>query len=259
MEHCGGATGMQLLIFGATGGTGRALVQQALEQGHIVTVFARDPAKVRTTHKNLVVVKGDVSNYGSVEAAVNGQDAVLSALGVKVRIAGIVAIAILCQVLAAFVPLPKPLVWVVRAGIPVLAMLIFSGRKTTLSDGTRNIVLAMQKHGVKRLVYESSLGIGDSKGRLGLLYNIFLIPLLLRGIFADKEVQEKIIKDSALEWVIVRPAALTNGSRKGTYKDGMSIGHGFLTAKIARADVADFMLKQLTDHGYLRQTPGVSY
>jgi hypothetical protein len=259
LEHYGGATSVKLLIFGATGGTGRALVEQALEQGHVVTAFARDPAKVRTTHKNLHVVKGDVSNYGSVDAAINGQDAVLSALGVKVRIAGIVTVTILCQIFAAFVPLSRPLAWLVRAGVPVLSMLIFSSRKTALSEGTRNIVQAMQKHGVKRFVWESSLGIGDSKGRLGFLYSFLLIPLLLRGVFADKEVQEKIIKDSALEWVIVRPVALTNDPRKGIYKDGMSVGHRFFTAKISRADVSDFMLKQLTDNMYLRQTPGVSY
>jgi putative NADH-flavin reductase len=250
---------VKLLIFGATGGTGRALVQQALDQGYVVTAFARDPAKVRTTHKNLHVVKGDVSNYGSVEAAINGQDAVLSALGANIRTAGIVTVAILCQIFATFVPLCKPLVWLVRAGVPVLAMLIFSSRKTSLSDGTRNIVQAMQKNGVRRFIWESSLGIGDSEGRLGLLYSFLLIPLLLRGIFADKEVQEKIIKDSALEWVIVRPAALTNGPRKGIYNDGMSIGHRFFTAKISRADVADFMLRQLTENTYLRKTPGLSY
>jgi len=250
---------VKLLIFGATGGTGQALVEQALGQGHVVTAFARDPTKVRTTHKNLSVVKGNISNYDSVEAAINGQDAVLSTLGIRVRTGAIVIIAIICQVFAAVVPLSKPFAWFVRAGVPVLALMIFSRKKTTLSDGTGNIIQAMQKHRVKRFVCESSLGIGDSKGQLGFLYNVILIPLLLRNIFADKEVQERIIKDSLLEWVIVRPAALTNGPRKGVYQDGMSIGHWFFTAKISRADVADFMLKQLTENTYLRKTPGVSY
>ena len=74
---------MKLLVLGATGGTGRALVEQALAQGHVVTAFARDPSKVRTTHPNLHVVKGDILDPASVEAAVRGQDAVLSALGVR--------------------------------------------------------------------------------------------------------------------------------------------------------------------------------
>jgi putative NADH-flavin reductase len=250
---------VKLLIFGATGGTGRALVEQALELGHAVTAFARNPAKVRTKHKNLRVVKGDILNYDSVEAAIKGQDAVLSALGVRMRTGAIIILAIVCQVFAARVALSRPFDWFVRVGVPFLALLIVLRKKTILSNGTRNIVQAMEKLGVKRFICESSLGIGESKGQLGFLYNYILIPLLLRNVFADKEVQEKIIKNSALDWVIVRPAALTNGRRRGVYRHGMNIGHWFYTAKISRADVADFMLKQLTDNTYLRQTPGVSY
>ncbi len=253
------ATAVKLLIFGATGGTGRALVEQALEQGHVVTAIARDPAKVRTTHQNLSVIKGDILNYSSVEAATNGQDGVLSALGTRVRTGPIVILTVLCQGFAAAVPLSRPLEWLVRLGVPFLALLILLRKNTTLSDGTRNIVQAMEKLGVKRFICESSLGIGESKGRLGFLYNYILIPLLLRNIFADKEIQERIVKDSMLDWVIVRPAALTNGPRRGVYRHGMNIGHWFFTAKISRADVADFMLKQLTDNTYLRKTPGVSY
>jgi hypothetical protein len=89
------------------------------------------------------------------------------------------------------------------------------------ADGTQGIVKAMQKVGVQRFISESSLGVGDSKGRLGLLYTYGLIPLFLRGLFADKEVQERIIRDSSLDWVI--------------------------------------MLKQLTEKVYLRMSPGVSY
>ena len=73
---------VNVLIFGATGGTGRALVEQALVQGHAVTAFARNPAKVRTKHPNLRVVEGNVLDPVSVEAAIRGHDAVLSALGV---------------------------------------------------------------------------------------------------------------------------------------------------------------------------------
>jgi putative NADH-flavin reductase len=73
---------MKLLIFGGTGRTGRALVEQALEQGHAVTVLARDPAKLAMTHENLRVMKGDVADYESVEGTVKSQDAVLSALAV---------------------------------------------------------------------------------------------------------------------------------------------------------------------------------
>ena len=109
------------------------------------------------------------------------------------------------------------------------------------------------------MLFRSSLGVGDSKGRLGLLYTYVLIPLFLRGLFADKQIQERIIKDSALDWVIVRPAALTNGPRRGVYNHGDGIGHWLFTRKISRSDVADFMLKQLTEKTYLHMTPGVSY
>lgn len=207
---------MKVLVFGATGGTGREIVAQALEQGHILTAFARNPAIIVTKHENLKVVQGDVLDYPSVEAAVKGQEAVFSALGTR------------------------------------------SLRKTTvLSEGTKNIVQAMDQHGIKRFVCESSLGVGDSKGQLGRFFNLLIVPLLLRNIYRDKEVQEQCIKQSNLDWIIVRPAALTNGPRTGVYRSGFLPAGRF--AKISRADVADFMLKQLTDNSYLRLAPGLWY
>lgn len=209
---------MKLLIFGATGGTGRALVEQALEQGHTVTALVRNPSALVTKHENLTIAKGNVLDYDAVEAAIKGQDAVLSALGTKVLT-----------------------------------------KNTILSDGTKNIIRAMEKLGVKRFICESSLGVSDSKGQSGFLYNYILIPLFLRNIFADKEVQERYIKDSILDWIIVRPAELTNAPRTGIYRSGFGPMDESITAKIARADVAEFMLKQLTESTYLRKTPGLSY
>jgi putative NADH-flavin reductase len=209
---------MKLLVFGATGGTGREILAQGLDEGHVVTAFVRNPAAITTNHAKLNLAKGDVLDYPSVEAAVQGQEAVLSALGVrKLR------------------------------------------KNTILSDGTQNIIRAMEQHGVKRLVCESSLGVGDSKGQLGWFLNLFLIPLFLRNVFQDKEVQEQHIKQSSLNWIIVRPGALTGGSRTGVYRGGFSTADLTIRAKISRADVADFMLKQLTDDTYLRKTPGLSY
>ena len=250
---------MRLLVFGATGGTGRALVEQALEQGHAVTAFARDPAKVRSAHQNLTVARGNMLDSSSVEAAVQGQDAVLSALGTRLPILAIVVFGFAFQALARLLALHGPLGLAVRIGGPILALLVLTRRTTALSEGTRNIVRAMEKHGVRRLICESSLGVGDSKGRLGIFYNLILVPLLLRGMFADKAAQEEIIRASSLDWVIVRPTSLTNGPRKGTYRAGMDIGHWFRPTSISRADVADFMLKQLTDDTWLRKTPGVAY
>jgi putative NADH-flavin reductase len=249
---------MKLVIFGASGKTGRQLVEQGLGQGHLVTAFVRNPEKFRVTHANLQLAQGDILNYETVEPAVRGQDAVLSALGVPPPVTTFILITILCQVALSFLVLPRSLAWLLSLGVPLLALLFLFRRNTILSDGTRNIVRAMQHHGVKRFVCQSSLGVADSRGRLGFLYNFFLIPLFLRNLFADKALQERIIQETELEWIIVRPAALTNGPRKGVYRAGSSLGHWFRPSKISRADTAEFMLKQITAADFLRQTPGLA-
>jgi uncharacterized protein YbjT (DUF2867 family) len=250
---------MNVLVFGATGGTGRALVTQALEQGHVVTAFARDPAKVSATHANLRVARGNILDFDSVEAAVKNQDAVLSALGVRPRVGVFVLVTIACQVLERILALSGPLAWLVRLGIPIVTLLVTMKRTTTLSEGTKNIVRAMEKVGVRRFICESSLGVGDSKGQLGPLYNYILIPLFLRNIFADKAAQERVIRDSKVEWVIIRPGALTNGPRTGEYHSWSGALDASIRRKISRADVADFMLRQLSQSDDLNKTVGLSY
>ncbi len=218
----GGATRtgpMRLLIVGATGGTGRQLIAQALERGHTVTALVRNPSKLQLRHLQLKTVQGDVLDYDSVEAAVRGQDAVVSALGHK------------------------------RYFYPT----------RILSEGTRNILRAMETHGVPRLVCETSLGIGDSAGRMGLYYTLFVIPVILPFYFWDKTRQEQLIAASNVDWVIVRPGALSNAKGRGTYRHGHRLGSFIFTVRISRADVADFMLKQLQDDMYLRTTPGVCW
>ena len=250
---------MKLLILGATGGTGQALVRQALEQGHTVTAFARNPSKVKTTHSNLRVVKGDVLDYGSVETAVQGQDGVLSALGVRVQVVWFIVVVFLCQIIARLGALTGIIEWLVRLGVPVLANLILFRPPIILSQGTKNVVAAMEKLGVKRFICESSLGLNESKKQAGFMLNYVFVPMLLRGIFADKKVQEKLIQESKLDWVIVRPARLTNGPRTGEYRNGFDPADTSIEGQISRADVASFMLKQLTSDTFLGKTPGVSY
>lgn len=109
----------------------------------------------------------------------------------------------------------------------------------------------MQEHGVRRIIWESSLGVGETRGQLGPLYNWLLIPLLLRHAFADKERQEAIIRATSLEWTIVQPAALTNGPRTGTYRVGACAGRFFPT--VSRADVAHFMIEELENPRHVRQ------
>lgn len=208
---------MNLLIFGASGGTGRCLLEQALAQGHHVTAFTRSPEKVTAQHPNLKVVKGDIQDYDSVAMAMPGHDGVLSALGVY----------------------------------------LFR-KNTVLSDGTRNIIRAMEAHGVKRFVCESALGIGDTRDQTSLFVEFVFYPLLLRHFFPDKERQELHIRQSNLDWVIVRPGRLTNGRQTGNYRHGFG-PHEKIKGVVSRADTAEFMLKQLTDDTYLRKTPGLSY
>ena len=108
-------------------------------------------------------------------------------------------------------------------------------------------------------ICETSLGIGDSRGRLGLYYTLFVIPVITYFYFKDKERQEKFIRDSSLDWVIVRPAQLTNGRKRGVYRTGPKVGNYVLTQRISRADVADFMLRQLSDDSHVRQTVALAY
>ena len=143
------------------------------------------------------------------------------------------------------------------AALSALGVYLFH-KNTVLSDGTRNIIRAMESHSVRRFICESALGIGDSRDQVSLFVEFVFYPLLLRHFFPDKERQELHIRQSTLDWVIVRPARLTKGKQTGQYRHGFG-PHEKIKGVISRADVAEFMLKQLTDDTYLRKTPGVSY
>ncbi len=209
---------MRILIVGATGGLGKELVSRALGQGHEVTVLVRDPAKLEGQGGRLRVARGDVLDPTSVESAVLGQDAVVSALGT---------------------PSPrKP--------------------STLLMEGTRNLVGAMERHGVRRLVCVTILGTGDSGRRHGsLFYRLFVLGFFVRPMLEDKERQEEVIRRSRLDWTIVRPPRYTNEPQSGAHRvigDG-----GGEVGKISRADLADFMLDQLDDRTYVRRAVVVGY
>ncbi len=127
------------------------------------------------------------------------------------------------------------------------------------AQGTKNILLAMQKAGVSRFICQTSLGVGDSRSNLNFFWKHVMFGLLLKKAYQDHETQEKYIMQSPLDWVIVRPAAFTNGPHTGQYRHGFNADDKTITLKISRADVADFMLRQITDNRYIRQTPGLSY
>ena len=127
------------------------------------------------------------------------------------------------------------------------------------AKGTENIIRAMEKTGVRRFVCQSALGVGDSRALLPFHYRYLLVPLLLRHVYADHAIQEKLIKKSQLDWVIVRPGVLTDGELTGSYNQDVSTDDSTAKFKISRADVADFMIKQLTEDAWLHRAPTISY
>jgi putative NADH-flavin reductase len=194
-------------------------VEQALAKGHHVTALARNPAKLHSRSPNLNVVQGDVTDRGAMECAVRSQDAVLCALG---------------------------------SSTPLR-------HDPTLLAGIGNLVGAMERLGVRRLVYLSFLGVRDGRGQLSGLGRYLVAPLLLRRVAADHERKEVIIQRSTLEWVIVRPPRLTNGRRTGAYRSGGDIQATMMIPRVSRADLAEFMLGQLTSDQRLRRTPAIMY
>ena len=210
---------MKLLIIGGTGKTGRELIKQGLARGHEITALVRKPDKIVFTHKNLTLIKGNVLNPESLEKVMSGKEAVLSALGHKK----------------------------------------FIIKTTILSRGTQNIIAAMKANKVKRFICITSLGINDSKYKLGIYYTLFTIPVILYFYFRDKSRQEKLIMKSDLDWTIVRPGQLTNGRMRAIYKPSLNAGHSILTKMISRADVAHFILDTLDRNDYLKKAVGLTY
>jgi len=130
---------------------------------------------------------------------------------------------------------------------------------TVRSEGTRQIIQAMEKAGVERLICQSTLGTGDSWSNLNFYWKYVMFGFILRKVFADHQLQERYIQQSHLDWTIVRPGALVEGDRTGHYRHGFPGTDRAIELKISRADVADFILKQLGNGLYLHQTPGLSY
>ncbi len=204
---------MNLAIFGATGGTGRHLVEQALVAGHHVTVLVRTPTTIAEPHERLHIVQGDVRQADQVAAVVAGQDAVLSALGPHER-----------------------------------------GPVDLCTAAMTNILAAMTRHGVRRLVALSAYGARESHD--GGLYNV-LLWRMQKEKMVDKERMEELITRSAVDWTVVRPSALSNGPRTSHYHTGIGLRMR-LTSRISRADVADFMLRQVADTAYLCMSPAIT-
>jgi putative NADH-flavin reductase len=199
---------MKILVLGATGGTGRLIVSDAVAKGHSVVALVRSMASAGLPAA--CIIEGDARNEATIAHAMDGCDAVVSALGTGM------------------------------------------GRRKVdlLTVATRAMITAMTRHGVRRLVCVSALGVGDSRGHGGFVFDRLFLPLLLSEAYKDKERQEAAIRASPLDWVLVRPAMLTDDPARAI-TDLARIKGG----KIARADVAQFVVDQLTTDTYLRRTP----
>ncbi|WP_182299872.1 NAD(P)-dependent oxidoreductase [Cohnella cholangitidis] len=210
---------MKVIVFGATGGTGRQVVAQVLEAGHEVTAVVRKPEALEVCHERLEIIRGDVLVPHSFEKSMLGHNAVISALGVTHR------------------------------------------RPTTLySEGTANLMKAMNDSGVRRLVCLSSAGleIPENTPFMQRIVIRLLVQRIYRNAYEDMARMEAKVRSSGLDWTVIRPPRLTNGPRTGTYRT--TVNQSLPGARgIARADLADCMIRRLFDNETYRATMEISY
>jgi uncharacterized protein YbjT (DUF2867 family) len=203
---------MKVLVLGATGGTGRLIVRDAMARGHSVVALVRSAASADLA--GVAVIGGDARDEATLMRALDGCNAVISALGTGMGFRKVDLLAV----------------------------------------ATRALVLAMTRKGVRRLVCISALGVGDSRGHGGFVFDRLFQPLLLNQAYQDKERQETEIRASSIDWVIVRPAMLTDDPARGRVRSCTDLA-GIKGGKVARADVAAFAVEQLTTNTFLGQTP----
>lgn len=205
---------MKLLVIGAGGEMGEAVVEQALAAGHQVTAFVHSPQEYHRT--DVRILAGDARDRDTMLQAVQGQDAVLDTLG---------------------------------SHNPFLA--------TTLeTDTASNVINAMQQTGVRRLLVVSTIGEGDSEANVHGYYKYLFMNTILRGVMKDKAGMEAVVDHSALDWTIVRPAGLTNGDPKGIRIVAPETGEK--VRFITRADVAHFLIAQLTSTEHVHKAVGIA-
>jgi uncharacterized protein YbjT (DUF2867 family) len=207
----------RLLIIGGTRGIGLAVVHQALARGYAVRALARSATGMAPPSSVLEWHIGNALNADDIAAALTGIDAAILTLGIR--------------------PGPEMLFGPVRL----------------FSAATRVIVPAMQRARVARLICVTGFGAGDSRKAIGCLQSI-PFHLFLGRAYDDKSVQEQLIRDSGLDWVIARPVILTNGPATGQYQI-LERPEEWRNGFIARADVADFLLMQVESDRWLRKSP----
>lgn len=206
---------VRILIIGASKGIGLETTRQALDAGHEVRALARSAVEIAISNSSLEKIPGDALKSEDVEAALVGVDVVIQTLGVGLG------------------DLFRPV--------------------HLFSDATRVLIEAMTSHGVKRLICVTGFGAGDSRASISCLQRL-PFQIVLGRAYDDKSLQEKLIKESDLDWTIARPGVLTSGPRTGRYRI-LAESTEWRNGKISRADVADFLVRQIDDQTYIRKTP----
>ena len=209
---------VNVVVFGATGDTGRWITDRAVQAGHDVTALVRDPGRMRVVHNRVKIVRGDVLDAASVDGAVAGKDAVLSALGSTARN-------------------PAPV----------------------LSTGVRHILDAMERHRVQRIVALSAAGaLGESAGFLFGNLGLRIFRMWLPEVYREHRKMLEELQRRGMDWTAVRAVLLTNATPKGRYRVAVE-GIPRWGFRISRADVAEFMVRQLTSDEFVRKMPAIAY
>ena len=208
----------KVLIIGASHGIGLETVKAALRAGHSVRALARSAAIIPLQDANLDKVSDNALDPDTIRNALRDIDVVIQTLGVD------------------FSP-----------------MLVFEGTRL-FSESTRILVDAMKAAVVKRLITVTGLGAGDSRGHGGLLYDAIVFPLLLKRVYDDKDVQESIVRSSGLDWTIVRPGLLKDSPATCSYRV-LAASRDWRFGTISRADIANFLVRQIDDRTLIGTTP----
>lgn len=210
---------MKIAVFGGTGGTGSLVVREALAAGHDVTVVARTPAKVAHEHPRLTVLRGDVTDAASIAPAIEGKDAVVSALGA---------------------PSNRPPVTVHRVGIA-------------------NILGAMKRAGVRRLVAISSGGHYEGhQPHASRFFEWVIRPLFLRNIYEDLAAMEKVVFASDADWTVLRPPRLLDTPATGCTREAPDVFLLPNGGTLPRADLAKVVVAKLDDPASVRRVIAVA-
>jgi putative NADH-flavin reductase len=210
-----------VLIIGASKGIGLEAVKRALACEHSVRALARSADRIDLSDPNLEKWPGNALKHEDVLSALDGIDAVIQALGI--------------------------------AAGPEMVL----GPVRLFSKSTSILVPAMKDAGVKRLICVTGFGAGDSRASIGCFQSI-PFRIFLGRAYDDKDIQEALIRESDLDWVIVRPGVLTNGGRTGRYRV-LADPNSWRNGLISRADVADFLVRQIDDDTYVGKTPVIVY